>query len=207
MKPIASLVLLIAIAGTALTNLTGQTPGTVKTALLIVDIQEFYFPAPGVAGLTGAEEAAVAARDVLKAFRENGQLVIHVKHNAARGADIHPSVAAAEGEKIIVKDAVNSFVGTDLHTYLMQSGVNRLVIIGMQTHMCLEAAVRAAHDFGFDCIVVEEACATRDLQYGDLTIPADMVHAATLNTLLTGRYARVITLSNFLADTATYLYK
>ena len=206
MKTIASLFLLLIIAGTNLADLTAQTPGTVKTALVIVDIQEFYFPADG-SGPVGAVEASLAARDVLMAFREAKLPVVHVKHSAQRGEEIHNNVTPVAGEKIITKQAINSFLGTDLYDFLRYSGVNRLVIIGMQTHMCVEATVRAASDFGFDCIVVADACASRDLQYGDINIPAEMVHASTLTTLMAGRYARVITLKEFLADTALYLYK
>jgi len=37
----------------------------------------------------------------------------------------------------------------------------------MQTQMCVEAAIRAGHDFGFECVVVQDACATRDVKFGD----------------------------------------
>lgn len=206
MKTIASLVLLMMIAGTNLTNLTGQTPATVKTALVIVDIQEFYFPSDG-SGPVGALEASLAASDVLKAFRDAKLPVVHVKHNAMRGANIHPNVSPVAGEKVITKEAINSFLGTDLYDFLRYSGVNRLVIIGMQTHMCVEATVRAAHDLGYDCIVVADACASRDLQFGDINISAEKVHASTLTTFMAGRYARVVTLAEFLADADVYLYK
>ena len=43
--------------------------------------------------------------------------------------------------------------------YLKEAEVEKLVIVGMQTHMCLEAATRAAHDLGFECVVVADACA------------------------------------------------
>ncbi|MFO7574397.1 MAG: cysteine hydrolase family protein [Bacteroidales bacterium] len=208
MKTIASLVLLLLIVGTILTNLTnltGQTPATVKTALVIVDIQEFYFPSDG-SGPVGALEASLAARNVLKAFRDEGLPVVHVKHNAMRGAEIHTNVAPLPGEKVITKEAINSFLGTDLYDYLRYGGVNRLVIIGMQTHMCVEATVRAAHDLGYDCIVVADACASRDLQFGDINISAEKVHASTLTTFMAGRYARVVTLEEFLAETSLYLY-
>ena len=62
-------------------------------------------------------------------------------------------------------------------------GAKELVIVGMQTHMCLEAATRAAYDLGFKVTVVGDACATRDLTYGDRTVPAADVHASTLATL------------------------
>ena len=67
----------------------------------------------------------------------------------------------------------------------------------MQTHMCLEAATRSAHDLGFECVVIGDACATRDLKYGDRTVPAADVHASTLATL-DGTYAKVVDTEIFL---------
>lgn len=66
----------------------------------------------------------------------------------------------------------------------------------MQTHMCLEAATRAAHDFGYICTVVENACATRDLKFGEITVKAKDVHYSTLATLKS--YAKVVNLREFL---------
>jgi nicotinamidase-related amidase len=68
----------------------------------------------------------------------------------------------------------------------------------MQTHMCLEAAARAAHDLGFEVTVIGDACATRDLRYGDRTVPAADVHASTLATL-DRTYARVVDTETFLS--------
>jgi nicotinamidase-related amidase len=53
----------------------------------------------------------------------------------------------------------------------------------MQTHMCVEGAVRAAYDLGFECAVVGDACATRALAYGEKTVAGEDVHASTLATL------------------------
>jgi nicotinamidase-related amidase len=180
--------------------------GDFKPALLIVDIQYFYFPGEGP-GLDGAAEAALVAQEVLATFRGKQLPVVHVKHAAARGADIHIDVAPIEGEKVITKQEVNSFVGTDLLEHLRQEGVNRLLIMGMQTHMCLEAAVRAASDYGFDCIVVSDGCATRDLQFSGVTIKASDVHASTFATLVSGRYARVVTLDEFLKTPDNLLFR
>ncbi len=77
-------------------------------------------------------------------------------------------------------------------------GVARVVICGMQTHMCAEAAARAAADLGFDVTVVHDACATRDLSFGGTTVPAAHVHAAAL-AALNGMYARVVSTDELLA--------
>lgn len=66
----------------------------------------------------------------------------------------------------------------------------------MQTHMCLEGGTRAAHDLGYQCTVLEDACATRDLKFGDTTIAAKDVHLSTLATLKS--HAKVTTVEEFL---------
>lgn len=163
---------------------------SVRTALLIIDIQEFYFPGEGP-GLSGAEEAGEQAGKVLSIFREYGLPIVHVRHQAEKGFAIHPTVLPGEGEKVITKTEVNSFKGTDLLDFLRSNQIERLVVIGMQTHMCVEAAVRAAHDLDFECIVVEDACATRNVSAGGTVVKAEEVHASTLSTFVDGGYARV----------------
>ena len=174
-----------------------QDSTKIKTALLLVDIQNFYFPSEGNKGLVNAHEASLVAKEVLEIFRNENQLVVHIRHQSKNGFGIHSHVTPLENEKIITKTEVNSFKGTDLQAFLKENKVTRLVIIGMQTQMCLEGAVRAAYDYGYECIVVEDACATRDLKFGDKLVKAADVHAGTLATLQGGGYAKVINLSTF----------
>jgi nicotinamidase-related amidase len=167
-------------------NLQGQ-----KTALLIIDVQEFYFPG-GRMQLENPEVAGMNAGLLLDLFRAKGYPVYHVRHNFEPGGNIHPYVKPLPGEIVYSKDQVNAFADTDLLNALQKDTIERLVICGMQTHMCVEAAVRAAHDLGFTCLLASDACATRTLQFEEHIIPADYVHYSTLNTLQ-GSYARVAT--------------
>jgi nicotinamidase-related amidase len=187
---IASLLFLI---GTG--NLFAQDPVKVKikvdtlpTALLIIDVQEFYFPG-GHVPLVNPEAASEKTATVLQMFRNQGLPVIHIQH--AGGVPIHKNVAPLPGEKVITKKEANSFNGTDLLNYLITRKIKRLVICGMQTQMCVEATTRAAYDFGFKCIVVEDACATRDLKYGRRTIFAIDVQACSYS-IMNKYYASVI---------------
>ena len=190
----------------SLAGMAQQKNSAVKTALLIVDIQNFYFPGEGP-GLVHAEEASLAAREVLKIFREQKQLVVHVRHKSTKGFEIHQNVSPLPDEKVITKEEVNSFQKTDLLEYLKSKEINRLVIIGMQTQMCLEAAVRAAHDFGFECIVIQDACATRDLKFGERMVKAEDVQTAVLATITDGRYGKVIDLNQFKEHTSDFLFE
>jgi len=186
----------------------GPRPAQPDVALLVIDIQSFYFEG-GLVPLTGSVEAAAQARRVLEKFREKHLPVIHVRHlakDAPVGGDgepkdpqyrIRPEVAPAQGEKVITKHYANSFRNTELLDYLRRNGITKLVITGMQTHMCVEAAARAAADLGFDVTVVSDACATRPLEFGGRTVPADQVHAAAL-AALKGTYAKVVSVDELL---------
>jgi nicotinamidase-related amidase len=169
-----------------------------KTCLLVIDVQDFYFPG-GSLPLENPEAAGANCASLLKKFRDGKQLIVHVGHKAPKGASFHADVTPREGEKIVMKSEVSAFNGTDLLSYLRENGVGRLVICGMQTHMCVEGTVRAAHDLGFTCILVQDACATRALTWGGRTVAAADVHSSTLSTL-DRTYATVV-------DTKTFLEK
>ena len=168
-----------------------------KKALLIIDIQDFYFPG-GKSALVEPEKAAANAALLLQDFRKRNMPVIHVRHNAEPGGKINDIVKPLLSEKIVSKDAVNCFVGTDLLDYLKVNKIDSLVICGMQTHMCVEAATRAASDYGFKCILIHDACATKDLKFGDKIIKAEDVHYSTLSTL--ANYAKVISTKEYLKN-------
>jgi nicotinamidase-related amidase len=165
------------------------------TALLIVDIQNFYYPG-GSSALVNPEEAGKNAQKLLNYFRDRKMLVVHVRHNAKKGAEIHEDVKPLSDEKVISKDEVNCFKNTDLLEFLQKNKIKNLIICGMQTHMCVEAATRAAADYGFNCTLIQDACATKDLKFGDKVIKAEDVHFSTLSTLKV--YANVIDLETFL---------
>ena len=179
------------------------------TALVVIDIQQFYFEG-GLVPLTGSVEAANQARRVLEAFRARKLPIFHVRHVPksvalveGEPADaqyrIRSEVQPAAGEKIVTKRYANSFRETDLLDSLRQKGIKTLVIVGMQTHMCVEAASRAATDLGFDVVVVHDACATRPLEFEGRTVPAEMVHAAAL-AAIKGTYGRVVSVDQLLKE-------
>jgi nicotinamidase-related amidase len=171
------------------------------SALIIIDIQAFYFP-DGMVPLNEPEAAAKQAAKLIAAFRAAKRPVIHVQHlpkdveepdptGITEQYRIRPEVLPKDGEIVIGKHHANSFRDTELLATLRALDVDELVIVGMQTHMCVEAATRAAADYGFEVTVVHDACATRDLEFDGTTVPAAQVHAAAL-AAMNGSYARVV---------------
>ena len=171
------------------------------TALLIIDLQNDYFPG-GTMELEGADAAAGKAASVLKEFRSKELPVIHIRHLSVRpgatffipgtkGAEIHESVKPLAGETVVEKNFPNSFRATSLQSALEEKGVKNLVVAGMMTHMCVDATVRHAADAGYKITLLSDACATRQLSFGGEAVPARQVHAAFL-AALNGLYAKVV---------------
>jgi nicotinamidase-related amidase len=150
-----------------------------KTAVLVIDIQKFYFPG-GSLPLVDPEKAAANAAIVIDNARKNNIPVIFIQHKSSSGMDIPDIIKPLQGETIFVKEEANSFYGTGLLDHLRKLQVDTLVICGMQTHMCVEAAVRAAHDYGFKVILVHDACATRNLSFNGREVSAADVQTAVL---------------------------
>jgi nicotinamidase-related amidase len=158
--------------------------------------------------LVGMTQAAAQARELLAACRRAGRPIFHVQHLAlgpgatffrpdTPGVEINESVRPLPGEALIQKHYPNAFRDTGLLEALKTASVEELLIGGAMSHMCVDATTRAAFDYGFRCTVIHDACATRDLVFEALTIPAAQVHGAFM-AALGMRYARVMALKDFL---------
>jgi len=178
-------------------------------ALVVVDLQNEYLPT-GKLALVGIEQALANAARVIAAFRDRGDLVVNVRHEAAQqdaplftpgtdGVRINAAVAPREGEPVIVKHFPNSFRDTPLDGLLKEAGVTDLTIVGAMSHMCIDATTRAAADLGYKVTVVHDACATRDLEFRGQVVPAAQVHAALMAALAFG-YGTVTTVDEYLAS-------
>ncbi len=170
-------------------------------AVIVVDLQNEYLPS-GKLPLVGIEEAAANAAQVIEAARSSGDTVIHVRHEApsaevpffvpgSMGVEIIPAVQPAPGEAVVVKNYPNSFRDTDLKQRLEAEGIEEVVVVGAMSHMCIDATTRAAADLGYSATVVHDACATRDLEFDGVTVPAAQVHAANMAALAFG-YGKVV---------------
>lgn len=161
-----------------------------KEALIIIDIQNFYFY--GERQLEGSIEASLKAAKILEVFRQKSLPVFHVQHmidlsNVPKEqqsiADIHAHVKPMANEVILSKYTPGSFNGTGLNEKLKALGVDTLVICGMMSHMCVDTTTREAFDLGYKCTVLHDACATRALQFNGTTVPAAHVHATAMAAL------------------------
>src|SRR3954452_21446074 len=179
------------------------------TGLILVDIQNEYFPG-GRMELSGIEQAAHNARDVLALFRDEGWPAFHVQHLSAKAhaplftpgtpyVELHETVRPLPGERVIQKHFPNSFHQTPLLEELKAHGVDHAVIVGAMSHMCIDATTRAAYDLGLRCTLIHDACATRDLEFQGRKVKAEEVHASFM-AALGWWYARLLSSTEFAAE-------
>jgi nicotinamidase-related amidase len=170
-------------------------------ALIVVDIQNDYFSG-GKWVLAGVDAAADNANAVINAARSNGDLVVHVQHVTlsetapffvpdSDGVQLHSKAKNLPHERVIVKHHMNPFRETGLQVILERNDIEKVVVVGNMSHMCIDAVTRHAVDLGYETTVVHDACATHDLEFNGVCVPAKQVHVAFMAALQFG-YAKVV---------------
>ena len=86
------------------------------------------------------------------------------------GFEIAPEVPVAEGDVIIDKTANGAFTYTDLDHVLRWRGITHLILMGCTTDVCVHCTLREANDRNYQCLVVEDACASGDPYAHDAAI-------------------------------------
>jgi len=175
-------------------------------ALVIIDIQNDYFLG-GKMELVGMNSAADKAKELLSIFRKNNWPVLHVRHLSIRanatffipetiGSEINETVRPLETETVVIKNYPNIFRNTGLNDLLHSLEITNLVICGAMSHMCIDTSVRAAFDLGYNCTVISDACATRDLVFNNEKVDAAKVHLSFM-AALNGTFGKVLNIDQF----------
>ncbi|GGT01598.1 isochorismatase family protein [Streptomyces cinerochromogenes] len=165
-----------------------QTPASLAdSTLILVDYQNTY--TRGVMELEGWEAALDAAAELLARARAAGARVVHIVNDGGEGTPydiraeigrIHPRVAPAEGEPVVVKTVPDAFRGTDLADHVDAAGHKDVVIAGFMTHMCVLFTAQGAFLRGNRPTVVAAASATRPLRTPLGEVPAAQLHHSAL---------------------------
>ncbi|MDJ1645101.1 isochorismatase family protein [Streptomyces pakalii] len=176
---------------TTLRELNGfdATPATLTgSTLILVDFQNTY--TRGVMELDDWQPSLEAAADLLARAREAGTKVVHVINDGGEATpydiraeigQIHPAVAPAAGEPVVVKQAPNAFHGTDLGEHVPAG--QDVIVAGWMTHMCVAFTAEGAFLRGNRPTVVADACATRSLPVLGSDLDAARVHHGALATI------------------------
>jgi nicotinamidase-related amidase len=139
------------------------------SALMVVDVQQGMFAL--AQPLHRGEEVVRRIAGLLERARAEGVPVVHIQHDGGPGHVLakgspgwphHPMVAPCADEMVVEKRHSSAFHDTDLHRRLGDAGIDRLVITGMQTEMCVDSACRGAVALDYRVALVADAHTTYD---------------------------------------------
>lgn len=110
------------------------------------------------------------------------------------GADFHPDLYTAMTQLIIRKgcnpdiDSYSAFLEADrltktgLASYLKEKDIKRVFIAGLATDFCVAWTAMDAIDFGFECVVIDDACRGIDVEGSLERAWADMTAKGVIRT-------------------------
>jgi nicotinamidase-related amidase len=176
------------------------------TALLVIDAQESfrqrpYFREDGLAAYVERQQA------LIDGARSAGIPIVQVFHVVGSGAFSEASGLVTtlaplelEPEVVFRKSRHSALVGSGLDDWLSQHGIQRLIVSGIRTEQCCETTTRHASDLGYQIDFVAEATLTFPMTdaTGREWSPADI--RARTELVLAGRFARIATVEEALAD-------
>jgi nicotinamidase-related amidase len=116
--------------------------------------------------------------DLSPSFRRRYRLeeeTLGVRVTYPRGTREHAildEIAPRPGELVVNRTANSAFNASDIDRLLRNLEVQTLVVTGVGTDVCVETTARDAVDRGYNCVVVDDACATLDEKSHDAALLA-----------------------------------
>jgi nicotinamidase-related amidase len=151
----------------------------VKDALLLVDvIQDFRhesgdrllesFRERQPALLAAIEEARRAELPIVYANDNHGVWdgdagsLVRRAVEQGRAGELVEAVAPRQGDRFVVKPRYSAFDHTPLELVLRELGIDRILLAGTATEMCVVQTAIDAREEGFKVTILANACATTD---------------------------------------------
>ena len=148
-----------------------------KTALVLVDVTNSFFLAGMPNFYPASTEALEPLRALLARARSGGRIVVHAVEQHYPGYDDYewrklprhhfigdPDAAFFAGfepfgprEIVCPKRRFSAFFATDLALFLKEQKIERVIVAGVKTNVCIRATVQDAFANGFDAVVPREA--------------------------------------------------
>ena len=168
-----------------------------STALLLVDTQKGVNDTLYYGGKGGSRNNPDAEKNILlllSEWRKTQRKLAFTRHNSReknsplklnlKSGQQLPGMEPHLNDIVVVKDVNSGFIGTSLELDLRRAGIQRLVVVGFFTNMCIETTVRMAGNMGFDTYLVHDACAAINRVGHDKTgYEPDLVHRMTVANL------------------------
>lgn len=144
------------------------------TALMLIDVINDFFDPTCRNYHPSYDEVLHNIEEILAIARRAGARVIHGMEGHRPGADFehkklpvhcivgqHDAEPAGgiqilDGEVVVRKRRYSAFFGTDLDLLLRERGIDRLVVVGVKSHVCIRATIQDAFAYGYDVALVRE---------------------------------------------------
>jgi nicotinamidase-related amidase len=176
-----------------------------KTAVLVIDVQQGLCTGPGAAhDCAGTIERI---NRVTRSARAAGVPVIFIQHESGPGYLEHGSpdwqlaqgLQAEPADLRVRKTTPDSFLRTDLLAQLQAHGVESLVVCGMHTEFCVDTTTRKALALGYPVVLIADGHTSAG---NEALSPLQVIahHNATLTNISSfGPRVRAVTASEFSA--------
>lgn len=144
-----------------------------KKALLLIDLQNDYFPG-GLFPLWNTDQTLDNLFQAIQRATSSGVEIIHIQHIAnpragiapffnkgSLGADIQKDIlAAAPQAPIVIKEYADSFHHTNLEEVLSARGVAELLVCGMMTQNCVTHTAISKAAEKYKVTILPDCCTT-----------------------------------------------
>jgi nicotinamidase-related amidase len=178
-----------------------------KRALLVIDVQNEYFPG-GLLPVSYPQGSMENILNVIETAQLNGVMVIVIQHTAPQpgsktfvkdswGWTLHDSIKNNGYDYLIEKNLPGSFTGTNLEDILKENGIDTVAISGYMTQMCCDTTARQAFHLGYSVEFLSDATGTLDISNYAGKVTAEELHRSILVTQAM-RFSKVLSTDDWI---------
>lgn len=150
-----------------------------KTALLVIDCQNYFFKPASPAYLPASKRALPRVNKLIALAKDREWPAVFTVHGPScspgnlmlakwrhlpkgRQCELCQDIHIPAQSKVLHKQHYSAFIGTGLEKYLKKRGIVRVVLCGAMTHLCVDTTARHAFMLGFWPVIVRDACCSKD---------------------------------------------
>lgn len=176
-----------------------------RTGLLVIDMQVGLFE--GERPCHDADQVVARVNAVAKAIRARGGVVVWIQHTNEKAYapgerlwKLLPGLETCPEDLWIGKTASDCFYKSDLDRVLRERGIERVVVTGCATELCVDTTTRVAASRDYHVVVVADGHTTRDRPV--LCAPEIIAHHNWVWSILAvpGRSMRVVSSADLLSS-------
>jgi nicotinamidase-related amidase len=153
-----------------------------QTALMVIDVQNYFFQSESPAYLKDSRIILPRINELVQIADERGWPIVFTVHTGpsepdnlmgkkwrhhpvGEQCDLYPGLTIPRGVYRLSKEYYSAFVRTSLEGTLRSRRVNKVIICGVMTHLCVDTTARHAFLLGLQPVIVADACCSKNHLY------------------------------------------